>query len=254
MGNRIAAIAVLLLSGCAVELQHDLTEQEANEIYVALFAKGLNPAKVRSEGTDAPRFNVTIPKQEVAIAFETLQRLSLPRTRAQGLGVFKATKGMIPTATEERAMFLEALGGEIGNALSALPGALDARVIVNIPETNDLTQPDAKSAPSAAVVLKYLVTPNKQTFGFTEAQVKEFVGRAVPELKAEAITVLMAPVSGDDFDETKLSRSVETLTPQLLKTLVVVLASLLLLATGFIAYSAVTRRPMKVKAEPAVPA
>ena len=43
-----------------------------------------------------------------------------------GLAIFKKTKGMIPTQTEERAMFIEALGGEVSNALNRIPGVLEA--------------------------------------------------------------------------------------------------------------------------------
>ena len=99
------------------------------------------------------------------------------------------TKGMIPTQTEERAMFIEALGGEVSNALNRVPGVLEARTIVMIPESNDLTQPDKKPMPSASVLIKYMAVDNKPPLA--EGDVKEFVANAVPELKKDAVKVLM---------------------------------------------------------------
>jgi type III secretion protein J len=52
-------------------------------------------------------------------------------------------------------MFIEALAGEVSNALNRVPRVLEARTIVMIPEVNDLTQPDKKPQPSASVFIKY---------------------------------------------------------------------------------------------------
>jgi type III secretion protein J len=180
---------LLCVAGCSLELQHDLSEDDANEIYVLMQKKGINAAKVKEgEGKEA-RYVISVPKGKVRQAAELLREYSLPRPRADGLAIFKQTKGMIPTQTEERAMFIEALGGEISNALNRIPGVLESRTIVMIPEVNDLTQPDKKPVPTASVLVKYMPVEGKPTVSADEVQ--GFVANSVPELKRENVKVLM---------------------------------------------------------------
>lgn len=180
---------VLLASACSTRLQHDLNEEDANEIYVLMQKKGIDAVKDREgEGKEA-RFIISVPKADVATAAELLREHSLPRPKADGLAVFKMTKGMIPTQTEERGMLLEALGGEVSNVLNRIPGVLESRTIVMIPESNDLAQPDKKGAPSASVLIKYMAVDGKAPLPIGDVQ--EFVANAVPELKKENVKVLM---------------------------------------------------------------
>ena len=187
---RVLGVLVLLLSGCSVELQHDLTEDDANDIYVLLQRNGIEAKKLKEEGGNVPRYIISVGKQDVADAAQLLRDYALPRPYVDGLGVFKKMKGMIPTQTEERAMFIEALGGEISNSLNRIPGVLEARVIVMIPETNDLTQPEKKPMPSVSVFIKYRPTTEDKP-PVSDAEVKDFVTTAVPELRREFVTVLM---------------------------------------------------------------
>lgn len=191
--SRCAALAgALFLTGCSVELQHDLTEDDANDIYVLLQRNGIEAKKLKEEGGNEPRYVISVGKQDVADAATLLREYSLPRPKADGLGVFKKMKGMIPTQTEERAMFIEALGGEVSNSLNRMPGVLEARTIVMIPEVNDLTQPDKKPLPSASVFIKFRPSADGKS-PLSEIDVREFVAAAVPEMKRESVKVLMTP-------------------------------------------------------------
>ena len=38
-------LALLLVTGCSIDLQHGLTEEDANEIYVLLSKNGINATK-----------------------------------------------------------------------------------------------------------------------------------------------------------------------------------------------------------------
>jgi type III secretion protein J len=199
-------LAVFVLSACSVNLQHDLTENDANDIYVLLQKKSIDAQKIKEgEGKEA-RFVISVPKADVATAAQLLREYSLPRPQSDGLAIFKMTKGMIPTQTEEHAMFMEALGGEVSNALNRIPGVLEARTIVMIPEVNDLTQPDKKPLPSASVLLKYMAFENKTPVPVEDIQM--FVANAVPELKKENVKVLMteAKFVTEVNDEPQLQR------------------------------------------------
>lgn len=182
-------VAALIFSSCAVPLQHDLNEEDANEIYVLLQHWGIDANKVKEgEGKEA-KYVITVPKANIASAAQLLKDNSLPRPMAGGLAIFKQTKGMIPTQTEERAMFIEALGGEVSNALNRIPGVLEAKTIVMIPEVNDLTQPEKKPQPTAAVLIKYMAQDGKAPVAIDDIQ--SFVAASVPELKKENVKVLM---------------------------------------------------------------
>ncbi len=182
-------LALILMTGCHIELQHELTETDANEIYVLLSKNGINAKKEKEEGGNEVRFMITVPKADAAQAAELLKRNSLPRPVEKGLAHF-AKGSMVPTATEERAMLLKALGGEVSNALNQIDGVLEARAIVMIPENNDLTQPENKPMPSASVFIKYRPLEGNK-LPISEEMVKNFAASAVPELKPGAVTVLM---------------------------------------------------------------
>lgn len=187
----IPLLALLLATGCSIELQHGLTEQDANDIYVLLSKNGISATKVAlGEGQDM-RFTISVPKADAAQAAELLRANSLPRPMEKGFNHF-AKGSMVPTAAEERAMMLKAVGGEVANALNKIDGVLESNVIVNIPETNDLTQPNEKPMPSASVMIRY--RPNlegKAPVG--EKDVQQFVASAVQELKPERVIVLLTP-------------------------------------------------------------
>lgn len=209
MSRRIRAAAlwatVALAPACTLELQHDLAEDDANDIYVLLQRQGIEATKIREEGGNEPRYIIAVPKADVADAAQLLREHSLPRPKADGLAIFKKSKGMIPTQTEERSMFIEALGGEVSNALNRIPGVLEARTIVMIPEVNDLTQPEKKPLPSASVFLKYRSADGKSPI--SELDVQEFVAKAVPELKREAVKVLLTPAAPPEMLAASDSRS-----------------------------------------------
>ncbi len=230
------------LTACSIELQHDLAEDDANEIYVLLQHNGIPTTKLKEEGGNEPRYIISVPKADVAAAAQLLKDNSLPRPRADGLAVFKKMKGMIPTQTEERAMFIEALAGEVSNSLNRIPGVLEARAIVMIPEVNDLTQPDKKPMPSASVLLKWSTADGNPPV--TEAQVKDFTAAAVPELKKENVQVLMkqAPkVAETEVDAANRMQAVlglrmEKSSADTFKVMVAVSALLILALAGGMAF------------------
>ncbi len=199
------AVALTALSACSVELHHGLTEQDANDIYVLLSEYGISSTKLREEGGNTPTYLISVPKADAAQASRLLKEFSLPRPSQAGLSIFAKSKGMIPTQTEERAMFLEALGGEVSMALNKIDGVLEARAIVNIPESNDLTA-EKRPEPSASVLIKYRpVGEGKIPLG--EDDIKEFVARAVPEMTRDRVKVLLTqalPPSGNATPESQL--------------------------------------------------
>ncbi|AKF80750.1 type III secretion protein J [Myxococcus fulvus] len=202
-------LALVLVTGCHIELQHDLSEADANEIYVLLSKNGINAKKEKEEGGNEVRFMITVPKTDAAEAAELLKLNSLPRPVEKGLSHF-AKGSMVPTATEERAMLLKAMGGEVSNALNQIDGVLEARAIVSVPENNDLTQPENKPMPSASVFIKFRPGAEGKP-PIDVSAVKSFVATAVPEMKPDAVTVLMTPALGPKAEKTDENRQQDVL-------------------------------------------
>ncbi|MFY1831078.1 type III secretion protein [Myxococcus fulvus] len=202
-------LALVLVTGCHIELQHELSEADANEIYVLLSKNGINAKKEKEEGGNEVRFMITVPKTDAAEAAELLKLNSLPRPVEKGLSHF-AKGSMVPTATEERAMLLKAMGGEVSNALNQIDGVLEARAIVSVPENNDLTQPENKPMPSASVFIKFRPGAEGKPPIDVNA-VKAFVATAVPEMKPDAVTVLMTPALGPKAERTDENRQQDVL-------------------------------------------
>ena len=50
----------LVLSACSVELQHDLTEDDANDIYVLLQRNGIEAKKLKEEGGNVPKYIISV--------------------------------------------------------------------------------------------------------------------------------------------------------------------------------------------------
>jgi type III secretion protein J len=187
----LGAVAFLSVSGCSVELYHSLTEQDANDIYVLLQENGINAVKVKEEEGNEPTYMVTVAKQDAATASRLLKEYSLPRPKISGLKIFADKKGMIPTPTEERAMFLEAIGGEVSMALNRIDGVLDARTIVMTPEVTDLTQPENKPPNTASVLVRYRPVGEGNRPPLTDEQIRKFVSTSLPDMRPENVTVVL---------------------------------------------------------------
>lgn len=237
---------VVFASACSVNLQHDLNEDDANDIYVLLQKKSIDAQKIKEgEGKEA-RYVISVPKADVATAAQLLREHSLPRPKSDGLAIFKMTKGMIPTQTEERAMFIEALGGEVSNALNRIPGVLEAKTIVMIPEVSDLTQPDKKPMPSSSVLIKYMAVDGKSPVAIEDVQA--FVANAVPELKPANVKVLLTEakfvteVSDGPVTQRFLGVEVTRASAGTFKAIIGVFALLFILMAGATAFL-VIRKP-----------
>ena len=248
--RRAAFVAALLaLAGCQTEIQHQLTENEANEIYVLLERNHIPVTKSKEEGGREITFKITVPQAYGANAMLLLKQNELPRLRVSGLEIFNRGS-LIPTATEERAMYLQALSGELCRTLSSIDGILDARVHVNLPQTDDLADKASRPEPSAAVFLKYRWNgePGKKPVPpIADEQVQALVARSVQDLKPAQVVVVTAPAAlpggvdtapaeVDIFGIRMAADSVRSF-QAILAVMVVIILGL----AGWIAYSIVSR-------------
>ncbi|MEW5848551.1 MAG: hypothetical protein AB2A00_07035 [Myxococcota bacterium] len=187
-----ALVGLTLVTGCAKEeIVHGLSEYEANEILVVLEANGLKPIKEKEEGGRTVTYKVVMPGAEASDARKILVDNKLPRPQQMGLGKVydPANKGLIPTATEEKAGYQMALHGEIVAKLKTIPGVLEAHVTVVKPDRDIVRDLNDKPPPATASVVILYNTING-TKPFKEQDIQKLVAASVEGMDPANVTVV----------------------------------------------------------------
>src|SRR5262249_60954158 len=90
-------------------------------------------------------FRIEVAGGDQTRAAQVLRAWGLPRPPKSGFRALYGSAGLVPTAAEEHARRLDALGGEIAAHLGGLDGVADASAIVAEP----VVDPIAGGAPAA---------------------------------------------------------------------------------------------------------
>jgi len=248
----VLAIAVVFvicfMAACSQELSHGLTEDQANEMVVTLSNNGINATKVIVPG-EVLSFTLTVPKRDASRAWEILQANHLPKPPSKGFGEVFSKASLIPTAMEEKAMYMQAVTGELEKTLMTITGVVDARVHVVLPESDVLKQElQGPTVTKAAVLLKYKADRNGGV-PFKEEDVKNLVANSVEGLKTADVAIVATEVASDKVPDMvhagpiKLSK--DSLFP--FQILVVVVVILFILVGFMLAMSA--RSSMSLRKE-----
>ena len=133
----LAALACLLLAGCTGSpLYSDLDEQQANEVTAALQGAGVNAEKGPSPNKKG--WEVRVGRNDFPHAMQVLHDRGLPRARYASMCEIFKKEGFASSAIEERARYQCSLEQEIAHTLSQIPGVVDARVHIALPERDPL--------------------------------------------------------------------------------------------------------------------
>jgi type III secretion protein J len=195
---------LLLVTACAkTEIVHELEEREANEI-VVLLDKADPPiagAKVpdlgggSGGGNKGPKFMISVPAADATRAWSILTSNNLPRRKDMGLTEVFAAGGLVPTASEEKAKWLNGIQGDLARTLKLIDGVLDARVHIVIPEDSVLrVKEEDKAVATASVWYKYATRDRKSPKPLTDQEVAEMVANSVEKLKPEHVKVIATTV------------------------------------------------------------
>ena len=180
-----ALVSVLVLAGCKSEVYRGLSETQANAMVAVLLKNGIQPEK----SSEKDGYVISVESDRVAQTLELMRENSLPRADYENMGQIFSAKGMISSATEERARMTYALGQELSETFSQIDGVLTARVHVVL-ENQDLAT--GKSTPaSAAVFLRY--TPSSQVPNLVP-NIRVLAAKAVPGLDQNNVSVMLVPV------------------------------------------------------------
>jgi type III secretion protein J len=181
-------IVVVVALGCSMPIQHGLDESAANEMLTSLERAGIPASKSRD---DDGAFAVVVAKTDALRAMEFMRALGLPRGPRAGFSEIYKQPSLVPTPTEERARYVEALAGEIARTLENVEGVVSARVHLVLPEPDPLAV-DGKPrvAAQAAVLLK---TRAGRPAPIGEQDVRKLVAGSVPGLDMSAVAVVVTP-------------------------------------------------------------
>ncbi len=189
--TRIAAVlACLLVAGCADdEILHGLEERQANEVLVALDDAGIRGRKERDDGSEGAWF-VSVPARDASRAQRVLADGGLPRARPPGFGDVFSKGSMVPTPTEEHALYLHALGGELSRTIEAIDGVVTARVHVGLPQADPL-RPGERAPPRGSVLVR--CRPSScEAVRRIEGGIRALVAGAADGLDPSAVSVVIA--------------------------------------------------------------
>jgi type III secretion protein J len=179
--------------GCSTNILHGVDETTANETVAALERAGIGAEKSPGENAAGAAFSVRVSSADQARALELLRSLGLPRHRRQGFAEVYGQPSLIPTASEERARYLEALGGEVARTLETAEGVVSARVHLVLAENDPLgVEPQRRTPARAAVLMK--VRPGGPPL--SEADVQKLVAGSVAGLDASSVAVVMTAAPG----------------------------------------------------------
>lgn len=175
----------LAACGGKVELLHDISEVEANEVLAALLDAGIRAEKLPGkEGM----VSLSVDESQFSRAIALLGAEGLPHEKYAKMGDVFRKEGMISSPLEERARYLWALSQELSATVSQIDGVIKARVHVVLPERSNGADPSLPS--SAAVFIKH-----KPGFNYDDVipQVKRLVSNSIPGLTQEKVTIVMLP-------------------------------------------------------------
>lgn len=173
-------LLTVLISGCQEQILHDLSEKEANKVVRHLSESGIAVEKVsQADG----RWAIAVHRHEVprALGYVDSQRiLSVRDSKASG-----AAKGsLIPSREEQRFRYERSISGSLEESLTAMPGVLEARVHLNLPEEDPLFGARSPAKGSGSVLLVV-----DERFTAPDGEISALVGGAAG-LPPEGVRVL----------------------------------------------------------------
>jgi type III secretion protein J len=179
----------LLLAACGREkLLHDLDERQASEVVVALDDGGIRAHKVRPGGAEGT-FSIEVAASDAPRAMRVLAERDLPRPRPPGLGEVFGKGGLVPTPTEERALYQHAIAGELARSLEAVEGVVGARVHLALAEADPL-RPAERPLPRASVLVRCRPSACSSVRAM-EPGIRALVAGAADRLEASAVSVVV---------------------------------------------------------------
>ena len=187
----VVALLGILLCACQAAIGSGLSEEQANRVVVALDEHGIPSTKeAEAGGGEGATFRVMVSPDDVAAALTVLRASDLPHPEPSGLAEVFGEGSLVPTATEERARYTAALGGEIARSLESIDGVVSARVHVALPDASSLPLDAPPPSPRASVLVRH----RAGALAADQDAIRRLVAGAVHGLAVEDVAVVALPV------------------------------------------------------------
>lgn len=177
----------VILGGCKNEILHGLSEQEANEIVTFLRNSNIEAVKEPEGGTTTKEklWKIKVPRYEITRALTLLYEYNLPREKGDNFSTVFSGSSLVPTPTEEKALFIRALTGELSKTIENIDGVIYAKVHFTMPENEGFSKEETEP-PKASVLIKYI--GEKPPYKVEDIQ--RLVAGAIPRLEPDKVTVI----------------------------------------------------------------
>jgi type III secretion protein J len=185
MHVRVPGVALaLMLAACSVPVAGGLDEGDANRIVVALDRASVESTK-EVDPTIEGKFRVMVLREDAPRAMVAMRGEELPRPKAAGVLDAVDKGALIPSPAQEYAALVAGTAGDFEKTLEGVDGVLSARVHLNVPAPEPLS--DATPARTTASVL---VEHRGATPPLTEGEVARLIAGGVPNLKPQDVVVV----------------------------------------------------------------
>lgn len=181
----LALVLAVLLAACAVPVAGGLDEGDANRIVVALDHASIESTKEADPAVEG-KFRVTVPRDDAARALIAMKGEELPRPKSAGVLDAVDKGALIPSTAQEHAALIAGTAGDLEKTLEGVDGILSARVHLNVPSSEPLSDTPREKATASVLVEHRGATPP-----LTDFEVGRLVAGGVPSLKPEDVAVVM---------------------------------------------------------------
>lgn len=189
----LLTVVALSFTGCSSEIYHDLEEQSANEMIVALEHHGIPAEKVPDVNAEG-RWMLQVANADRVDAWKVLQSQGLPRPQVKGFDAHYPSSGLIPTSSEERILLQFSTSQELRRTLLTVDRVVDAQVNLVLPEKPRVPMPNqVAEKPRASVLVKFRPTETLTTPPLSDEQVATLVAGGVEALEAAQVKVIQTP-------------------------------------------------------------
>ncbi len=153
--NTIIIILIpLLVISCKKELLHSISEEQANDIITVLSDYGIIAEKISDSSQESNTFNIVVEEEDYGLSWNILKENGLPREKIKGLSDVYQKQGLISSSTEEKALLIQAVKGEIEKTLETMDNVIKARVIISVPQFSSNPFSETKELSGVSVLLK----------------------------------------------------------------------------------------------------
>lgn len=140
---------IFLLAACDEQIVHDLSEPDANKVLSRLSAEDLGAKKIpQSDG----RWAIAVRRDKIVPALAFIDSNRVLNQRAVNIPT-ASKRSLVPGREEQRFQYERAVAVSIEDSLSAIQGVLEARVHLNLPETDPLFGTRKEDSGSGSVLL-----------------------------------------------------------------------------------------------------